>query len=70
MVWPRFKVVWFSKVIPTRYMERKEKRQAEEEVGRQYIKEWIGMDFASSTRAARNRTRWKWIVANVFVVPF
>ena len=23
------------------------------------IKEWTGMDFASSTRAAENRTRWK-----------
>ena len=31
------------------------------------IKEWTGMDFASSTRAAENRTRW--IVANSSVVP-
>ena len=27
------------------------------------------MDFASSTRAAENRTRWNWIVANPSVVP-
>ena len=27
------------------------------------LKEWAGMDFASSTRAAENRTRWKGIVA-------
>ena len=33
------------------------------------IKEWTGMDFASSTRAAKNRTRWKGIVANSSVVP-
>ena len=33
------------------------------------IKEWTGIDFASSTRAAENRTRWKWIVANPSVVP-
>ena len=33
------------------------------------IKEWTGMDFASSTRAARNRTGWKVIVANSSVVP-
>ena len=33
------------------------------------IKEWTGMDFASSTRAARNRTGWKGIVANSSVVP-
>ena len=33
------------------------------------IKEWTGMDFASSTRDAENRTRWKGIVANPSVVP-
>ena len=33
------------------------------------IKEWTGMDFASSTRAAENRTRWKGIVASSSVVP-
>ena len=33
------------------------------------IKEWTKMDFASSTRAAENRTRWKGIVANSSAVP-
>ena len=33
------------------------------------FKEWTGMDFASSTRAAENRSRWKGIVANSSVVP-
>ena len=33
------------------------------------IKEWTGMDFASSTRAAENRTRWKGIVSKSTVVP-
>ena len=33
------------------------------------IKEWTGMDFASSTRTAENRTRWKGIVANSSVMP-
>ena len=33
------------------------------------IKEWTGIDFASSTRAAENRTRWKGIVANSSVMP-
>ena len=33
------------------------------------IKEWTGMEFASSTRAAENRTRWKEIAANSSVVP-
>ena len=31
------------------------------------IKEWTGMDFAISTRAAENRSRW--IVANSSVMP-
>ena len=33
------------------------------------IKEWTGKDFASSTWAAENRSRWKGIVANLSVVP-
>ena len=43
---------------------KKKKKQTEEEVGYN-IKEWAGMDFASSTRAAENRTRLKSIVARV-----
>ena len=66
MVWPCFKVFWFSKDNPTGHSKRKKKkRQTEEEVGRQYQR----MDFASSTRAAENRTRWIGIVANSFLVP-
>ena len=30
---------------------------------------WTGMDFASSTRAAENRTRWGGAVANSSVEP-
>ena len=33
------------------------------------MKEWTGIDFASSTRAAENRSRWKGIVANSSMVP-
>ena len=33
------------------------------------IKEWTGIEFASSTRPAENRTRWKGIVTNSYVVP-
>ena len=80
LVWPCFKVFWFSKDNPTGHSERKKKkRQTEEEVGKQYqrvdrnglcqLKDWTGMDFASSTRAAENRTKWKGIVANSSVVP-
>ena len=27
------------------------------------------MDIASTTRAAENRTRWKWIIVESFVMP-
>ena len=33
------------------------------------INEWTGMDFASSTKAAENRTRWKGIAASSSVEP-
>ena len=33
------------------------------------IKGWTGMDFASSTRAAEDRIRWKWSVVMSSVVP-
>ena len=55
MVWPCFKVFWLSKDNPTGHSEIN-------------IKEWTGMDFASSTRAAENRTSWKGIIANSSVV--
>ena len=40
-------------------------------MGRQYknIKELAGVDFASSTRAAEDRSRWKGIVVKSSVVP-
>ena len=33
------------------------------------IKEWTRMDFASSARAAENKTRWGGVVANSSMVP-
>ena len=33
------------------------------------MKEWTGMDLASSTRAAESRTKWKGIVANSSLCP-
>ena len=64
-------VFWFSKDDSTRHSKRqKKKRKAEEEVGwEDNIQEWTGMVFASTTRAAENKTRWKGIVAKSSVVP-
>ena len=67
MVWPCFKVFWFSEDNSTGNSERKRGRQKKR--WEDNIKELTGMDFASSTRAAENRTRWKEIVANSSVVP-
>ena len=70
VVWPRLKVFSFSKDDPIghavkgrRIMGIQKKRWEDN------IKEWTGMDFASSTRVAANTTKWKGIVANSSVVP-
>ena len=46
----------------------KRKRGRQKKRWEDNIKEWTGMDFASSTRAAENRLRWKGIVADSSVV--
>ena len=53
-----------AELCPRHTMMTKKKRQSEDN-----IKEWTGMDIASSTRAVESRTRWKGIVANSSVVP-
>ena len=49
-------------------MKGKRKRSRQKKRWEDNIKEWTGMDFASSAREAENRTRWKGIVANSSVV--
>ena len=49
--------------------EKRKKRGRQKKRWEDNIKEWTGMDFASSTRAAENWTRWKGIVANSSAVP-
>ena len=46
----------------------KRKRGRQKKRWEDNIKEWTGMDFARSTRAAENRSRWKGIVVNSSVV--
>ena len=57
------KTVLPDRVKGNRRRDRQKKRWEDN------IKEWTGMDFASSTRVAENRTRLKEIVANSSVVP-
>ena len=58
-----------AKTILQGTVQEKRKRGRQKKRWEDIIKEWTGMDFASSVRAADNRTRWKGIVANSSVVP-
>ena len=58
-----------AKTILQGTMKGKRKRVRQKKRWEDNIKEWTGMDFASSTRAAENRTKWKGIVVNSSVVP-
>ena len=50
-------------------MKGKRKRGRQKKRWEDNIKDRTGMGFASSTRAAENRSGWKEIVANASVVP-
>ena len=58
-----------AKTILQGTVKGKRKRGRQKKGWGDNIKEWTGMDFASSTRAAENRTRCQGIVANSSVVP-
>ena len=58
-----------AKTILQGTVKGKRKRGRQKKRWEDNIQEWIGMDFASSTRAAENRSRWKGIVANSSIVP-
>ena len=69
MVWLCLKVFWLRRKITEGTVKGKRKRGRQKKRLEDNIKEWTGMDFASSTRAAENRSRWNGIVANSSVVP-
>ena len=48
-----------AKTILQGTVKGKRKRGRQKKSWEDNIKEWTGMDFASSTRAAENRSRWK-----------
>ena len=58
-----------AKTILQGTVKEKRKRGRQKKRWEDNIKTWTEMDFASSTRTAENRTRWKRIVANSSVVP-
>ena len=57
-----------AKTILQDTVKGQRKRGRQKKRWEENIKEWTEMNFASSTRAAENRTRWKGIVANSSVV--
>ena len=72
----KWKLRWFGHVSESSGLEKtilqgtvKGKRRGRYKRWEDNIKDWTGMEFVSSTRAAENRTRWKGIVANSSVVP-
>ena len=68
MVWPCF-MSGLAKTILQGTVKEKRKRGRQKKRWEDNIKEWTGMDFASSTRTAENRIRWKGVVVNSSVVP-
>ena len=58
-----------AKTILQGTVKGKRKRDRQKKGWEDNIKEWTGMDFASSTRAAENRTRWRRVVVNSSLVP-
>ena len=69
MFWIHVKIFWLSKDDSAGHSARKKKNVRQKKSWKDNIKEWTGMDFASSTRAAEDRTRWKGIVVKSSVVP-
>ena len=59
-----FHVSKSSGLAKTILQDKRKGRGRQKKMWEDNIKERTGMDFASCTRAAENRTRWKGIVAN------
>ena len=62
MVWPHLKILWHGEDNSAGDSERQKK------IWEDNIKEWTGMEFGDSLRAAEKREGWKGIVATSSVV--
>ena len=69
MVWPHLKILWHGEDNSARDSERSKKERKTEKRWEDNIKEWTGMGFGDSLRAAEDREGWKGIVATSSVVP-
>ena len=66
MVWPHLKIFWHGEDNSARDSERSKKERRQKKRWEDNIKEWMGMGFGDSLRAAEG---WKGIVATSSVVP-
>ena len=69
MVWTYLKVFWLSKDNLLSTVQGKRRNGKQKKSWEDNIKEWTGMDFASSNRVAEDRIMWKGIVVKPSVVP-
>ena len=69
MVWPHLKILGHDEDNSAWDSERSKKERKTEEGWEDNIKEWTGMGFGDSLRAAEDREGWKGIVATSSVVP-
>ena len=69
MVWTCLPFIRSGQNLARRSEKWKKARQTEEEVARQHIREWTGLEFAKSQRAVENREKFKKLVAKSSVVP-
>ena len=62
-------VLWLAQTILQGTVKGKRRKDRQKKRSEDNIKEWTGMNFASSVRAPENRTSWKEVVAKSFVAP-
>ena len=48
---------------------RQDRKKKKEDVGKQQISEWTGLEFAKSQRAVENREKWRKLLVKSSVVP-
>ena len=71
MVWPHLTILWHGEDNSAGDSERskKERKTGQKKSREDNIKEWTGVGFEDSLRAAEDREGWKGIVATSSVVP-
>ena len=69
MVWPHHKILGHGEDNSAEDSERARKRGRQKKRWEDNIKEWTGIGFGDSLRAAEDREGWKGIVATSSVVP-